>query len=195
MDKRNRLLIVMTVIATFLVGASVATVALVAAARSVSRSPEIVVDEAVVRQWDRSLGPGLADLNALGSLPGLKADGNARIHSCSIDSGELLELGAGAHWTALEPGLNAEHVHPSVTAATAEGFQTMIRRLTAAGWTTVNKQMAVDMVLPGDLSFDTVDMERRVGAIDMELTVQVFDDGILAGITFAGARDACHLTE
>lgn len=193
MGRRNRLAIVNAAIAVCLMGMAVASVALVAAARSESSGPEIVVDNAVVDQWERSLAPGLADLNALGSLPGLTGNGDARIRPCRIDSGALLDLGAGAFWTALQPGLNAEHLNPSVTPATAEGFQTIIRRLTDAGWTIVDNEENLDMDLPTGLNFDTVDMERRVGGTELRLSVQVFDDGVLAGIDFDGARDACRL--
>lgn len=157
--------------------------------------PEIVVDQAVVSEWRKAVSPGVDDLNALGGLPGLKAEGVARVTPCSIDSGELFDLTAGRQWTATRPGMDASHFDPSVTATTARGYKAIIRRLVATGWTVGDRGTGLGFDLPRGLSFDTAHLRRKVDRTTLRMTVQVFDDGVLASLGFRGSRKACRLAQ
>jgi len=155
--------------------------------------PEIQVNHAVVKEWEQTLAPGLADLSTLDGLPGLDDEGPAELYPCSIDSGELFDLEASRSWTAVVPGKGVDTVDPSVSLETARGFKAMIRRLVAAGWKVTTREDLQGMELPAGLSFDSVDLARDVDGTGLWVAIGVSDDGVFAHLGFDGARKACRL--
>ncbi len=149
----------------------------------------VVVDQAVVVEWEHAVAPGLGDLNSLDDPPGLTAEGRARVNPCSTDDGELFDLEPGLAWIADVPGEDLSQVSPE----TADGVHSIVRQLVAKGWVIDERRSIMRMDLPPGLGFDTIGMHRRANGIDLELSMQVYSSGPFASLYYSQGRPACHL--
>lgn len=153
--------------------------------------PAIHTDQRVVKDWQTKLAPALGDLNELGDVPGLRTAEPARINPCSYDSGELFDLSAGRYWDATAPGRTDEHPPASVTPSTAHAFVNIVTRLQEAGWHVTKKGNYLGMDLPPGLTYDGVDLTKQNLGVTDTLSIQLYDDGVDAYLTFTGAQKAC----
>lgn len=153
--------------------------------------PPIHTDRRVLADWNTKLAPALEDLNSIGEVPGLESAEPASISPCSYDSGELFDLSAGRYWDASVPGRTEEHPPASVTPSTAHAFLDIVTRLKKAGWKVIKTGDYAKMERPPGLTYDGVDLTKENLGVTDTLTVAVYDDSVLAHLTFAGAEDAC----
>lgn len=151
------------------------------------RAMDVRTDRKAVAVWQRTLTPALADLNSIPAVPGLVPDGAASINRCSIDSGQLFDLSAGRSWTA------PHRAGMKPTLGTARGFVQIVDYLSGSGWKIVKRSTNTGSVTTANPRYDTVDLRRPLHGTTGLLTIQVFNRGVDAYLSFRGAPKACHL--
>lgn len=142
-------------------------------------------DAAALLHWNERLAPALADLERVSPSP-LVGEGNARIIGCRRDEGELTEAWAGKEWIGTTSVSYGE-----VTPQAREGYSRIASQLIDLGWTSPDLGAGV---APGASALQVTEFSRtRSDYAGQEyLTLQLFEDGVIASLTFDDAPDVCR---
>ena len=148
----------------------------------VVRTP-YVEDEAALAVRRHMLQPAIVDLNAVPSPRYARPTGPAHVTGCSMDSGQLFQPWAGREWRLYGPArIRSSRIFGSGPAG-RQALTRLAESLRDRGWTGSTEPDKVG----------AIELSRDPEGRSLGITLQVFEDGILANVGAPGLPRVCRM--